>query len=251
MKLVTLSTRSLNNEDMFAVCTTTLEICKPHVSTFSPLTQEAIKRLTGTTTELGIQLNCDRANALTKVVNTENNNSDKVWKQIKKQLKLHVDNPVNTEKAQAAKELITLFKPYWTSEDLAQKTQVDTFGELFTKYTDEWKPKAALAGIDELMTYFIDSIKRMGAAWTERNDIEGDMKSTKSASAWRIETVSHYNTLMTLLSHESELVPNEKINAMMADLNALRSKYATLLATRKIIAEKKKKEEEAKKAGLK
>jgi len=56
---------------------------------------------------------------------------------------------------------------------------------------------------------------------------------------------------MTLLSHESELVPNEKINAMMADLNALRSKYATLLATRKTIAEKKKKEEEDKKAGLK
>lgn len=86
---------------MYAVSTTSLEICKPLAPTFSAPVQEAIKRLTASTTELGAQLNRDRASVLTKVGNTENKNSDRVWKQMKRQLGLVADNPVNAEKSQA------------------------------------------------------------------------------------------------------------------------------------------------------
>lgn len=50
MKLVSLPTRSLNNEDMFAVSTSSLAICEPLAETFSAPTKIAFTRLNETTT---------------------------------------------------------------------------------------------------------------------------------------------------------------------------------------------------------
>lgn len=234
MKLEAINIAKLGNEDTHGICLATVNLFKPQRTLLDTTANAALTQLEEKTIELGQQLNRQRANVLTKDINSLNKTTDNIWKEIKATIKRRAKSMVNAEKAQAATQLADFFMPYWDSENLSTHTQTANFKEMFGKYAanTNLQAKAETVGVKEALTLLETKNSEMASLWQQRNDIEGNITSSPSASNVRIEVATTYSRFSLAVENQHTFAPTPELTLLLSKMNEIRTKYSSLISVR-------------------
>jgi len=234
MKLQTIAVAKLGNEDTHGICLATVQLFKPESALLDTTSQSALSLLEEKTNELGKQHNRQRANSLTKDIKALNKTTDSIWKEIKATLTRTSRSVVNTEKAKAAALLTDFLKPYWDSETQSTSTQTANFAEMFGKYyaSADMQAKATLVAITEALDLLHTKNTGMATLWHQRNDIQGNISSTPSASNVKRSISSTYSRFCQSVENQNTFAPTPELNALIGKLNEVRAKYSALIGVR-------------------
>ncbi|HBG42005.1 MAG TPA: hypothetical protein DDZ96_07895 [Porphyromonadaceae bacterium] len=261
MKLYPLNVYRLDNEDVFALSKTTVEIADGKKTLFDATSQAGLVKLTKNTNQLADQLNITQAHQYTEQLRVLDYECDRIYGEVKNTLRTEENSLVDTDKAAKARTFIEFLQPYWNANKLPMNTQSKLLGEMFGKYTAAKEPEtppagdagttavndlqalAADLGIDKGLNVLQPKNEEMGQVWKQRNDMLGDIEENDSASKLSHETGKCYNRFCSALVTQQEFVPNEELAALLSDLDRLRVKYATIVAAKETAAKKKKEEE--------
>ena len=217
----------LNNNGMFALGNSTVELANPVKTEITGIPAAALTLLETDTQSLGQQINKNQKSAYTAEVKFFDTDRDQGVAEIVREVATDAKSSDLAKKA-AAETLQLFLKPYHglSTEPLDIETQI--IAEMLVKYNASTDLKAAAQklGIDGLFTLLGTKNTAFDALYKSR--ITESSEQEASGTSLKPAAVASYIQFCTAIEQAANLTPSPAITALFNKMDELRKKYHAL-----------------------
>jgi hypothetical protein len=225
-----LAISKLSIDYFYGLVTSTLTLARGVLAQLSPLCSSVLTRLGAAVEVLDASIKKEAGSVLTAQLLAVDKLRDELHREIRRGISMHLKSS-QADKKDAAASLKVFYTPFWDMDAKAMDAQTALTTDMLGRYKNspDLMAQAVLVGLDGIFSQLEEKNTSFDTLYKTRNT-EQALQKLPAASSLRKEAVQAYNDFCQALELEVNYIPTEVTTQLFNELNALRSKYSSLVS---------------------
>jgi hypothetical protein len=225
-----LAISKLSIDYLYGLVTSTLSLARGVLEQLSPLCSSVLTRMGTAVEALDASIKKEVGSVLTIQLVALDKLRDALHRDIRRTITLYVKG-TQPDKKEAALSLKQFYSPFWEMHDKAMDAQTALTTDMLGRYKSnpDLMAQAVLVGLDGIFSQLEEKNTSFDTLYKTRNAAQASQK-LPAASSLRKEAEQAYIDFCTALELEVNYVPTDATSQLFNELNALRSKYSSLVS---------------------